>query len=738
MTIADRLSADELETRVQELIAEMEKSNRAQEEHWILRYNQILEGINQILNNSMQAKTEEELGQTCLSVALKVTGSQIGFINLVDVDGLLHEIAINDMGWEQCQMYDKIGHRRPMGNFVVRSLYGHVIDSGKSFFTNKPLSHPDSIGLPYGHPPVTSFLGVPLVSDGKTIGVIVVADREGGYSYEQQKDLEAIAPSVVQALQRRRSEEALCDSSENLRVHSEELNTSNEELRVQSDELHESEAKLKETLDNLEEKVKERTAELEEAYESLLENEIRLNEAQRIAHIGSWGRNLVTDELYWSDEMYRIFRVDPLRFGATFDAFLSYVHPDDRDDVVNAVKETTYGKPFDIEYRIIPGDGEERIVYMQGEAIFDEKNTPIRLRGAVQDITEHKKSEENIKILANIVESSNDAIGTISLDGIITSWNKGAELGYGYSTEEILGKPISILAQSHLMDETKRLSELVKQGQKIRNYETIRLRKDGKIIYISYSLSPVFDVHGKLTATSFISRDITKRKEAEEALAKIESARKKEIHHRIKNNLQVISSLLDLQAEKFKNRECIKDLEVLEAFRESQDRVISMAFIHEELYKGGGFDTLNFSSYIEELVENLFMTYRLGNVDISLDLNLGKNIFFDMDTAVPLGMIVNELVSNSFKHAFISRDKGEIQIILHREEGSDTFILIVADNGVGIPKDLNIEEVDSLGLHLVTTLVDQLDGELELNRNKGTEFTIRFTITEKNNPASAP
>ena len=242
MTIADRLSADELETRVQELIAEMEKSNRAQEEHWILRYNQILEGINQILNNSMQAKTEEELGEMCLSVALKVTGSQIGFINLVDVDGLLHEIAINDMGWEQCRMYDKIGHRRPMGNFVVRSLYGHVIDSGKSFFTNKPLSHPDSIGLPYGHPPVTSFLGVPLVSDGKTIGVIVVADREGGYSYEQQKDLEAIAPSVVQALQRRRSEEALCDSSEDLRVHSEELNTSNEELRVQSDELRESEA----------------------------------------------------------------------------------------------------------------------------------------------------------------------------------------------------------------------------------------------------------------------------------------------------------------------------------------------------------------------------------------------------------------------------------------------------------------------------------------------------------------
>ena len=112
---------------------------------------------------------------------------------------------------------------------------------------------------------------------------------------------------------------------------------------------------------------------------------------------------------------------------------------------------------------------------------------------------------------------------------------------------------------SHLHEETKKLTEMVKQGEKIHQYETLRLRKDGKIIYVSITLSPVFDTSGKLTAISFISRDITKRKEAEEALAKIEIARKKEIHHRIKNNLQVISSLLDLQAEKFKNRECFND-----------------------------------------------------------------------------------------------------------------------------------------------------------------------------------
>ena len=120
--------------------------------------------------------------------------------------------------------------------------------------------------------------------------------------------------------------------------------------------------------------------------------------------------------------------------------------------------------------------------------------------------------------------------------------------------------------------------------------------------------------------------------------------------------------MLDLQAEKFKHRENITNSEVLEAFRESQSRVISMALIHEELHKNGENDTLDFPSYIEELAENLFHTYRLGNERISLDMDIEEDIFFGMDTSVPLGIIINELVSNSLKHAFSDRDKGEIRI----------------------------------------------------------------------------
>jgi PAS domain S-box-containing protein len=503
-----------------------------------------------------------------------------------------------------------------------------------------------------------------------------------------------------------------------------------------------AEEALKKAHETLEEKVKERTVELEKAYNSLKESEKGLAEAQKMAHIGNWEWDIATDKAYWSEEMYRIFGRDPQKLAPSYKEYLSYIHPDDLEKYLNATNNTRKISSSGVDFRIILASGEERTLHIKSEFIFNDENIPIRVKGIVQDITESKKAEGKIRYLANIVESSLDAIGTISLDGIITSWNKGAERIYGYSEEEILGKHVSILSSPHLATETMRLIKLIKKGEIYHQYETLRLGKDGKKIYVSIIYSPIFDNNGKLTAISVIGRDITERKIAEETLANIESARKKEIHHRIKNNLQVISSLLELQAEKFSNKEWIKNSEVLEAFKESQDRVVSMALIHEELYKGGDADTINFSQYINELAESLLQTYRIGNRIINLKLNLQENVFFGIDTAIPMGIIVNELVSNSLKYAFLGRNNGEIRINLYREENreyrtegkkSTTFTLSISDNGVGIPKNLDIENLDSLGLQLVTSLVDQLDGELELKRNKGTEFTIKFTVTDDNN-----
>jgi PAS domain S-box-containing protein len=354
----------------------------------------------------------------------------------------------------------------------------------------------------------------------------------------------------------------------------------------------------------------------------LKESEKGLAEAQKMAHIGNWVWDIATDKAYWSDELYRIFRRDSQEAAPSYNEYLNYVHPDDRDYVGSAFAETLNGKPYDIEHRIILTNGEERTVHVQAEVVFDDENIPIRTKGIVQDLTERQKTEEEIQTLAKAVESSNDAIATGSLDGIIKSWNKGAEQTYGYKAEEILGKDASILEPENLKGDIKHFNEKIKRGEKVQNYETLRLKKDGTLINVSVTLSPIFDASGRMISFSVISRDITERKEAEEA-------RRKEIHHRIKNNLQVISSLLDLQAEKF------SDENVREAFRESQNRVISMSLIHEELYEGKETDTLNFSEYIQKLAENLFQTYKTNSKNIHLHIDLEENAFFNMDTAIP-------------------------------------------------------------------------------------------------------
>jgi PAS domain S-box-containing protein len=400
------------------------------------------------------------------------------------------------------------------------------------------------------------------------------------------------------------------------------------------------------------------------------------------------------------------------------------------------------------ELELIRKDGSSLWLLINAKSLFDKDGKFIGSISMLTDITELKKLIDQTRQRAEEITKIMDVapvaifIGHDPHSQRITGNRAANELFKTEVRENISANIISVGRFFHkgreLTTDELPLQQASLKNIDVHNVEFDALLPNGKRQSLLGSASPLHDADGHVRGSVGAFIDITERKEAEEALKYIEIIRKKEIHHRIKNNLQVISSLLDLQAEKFRNRECIKDSEILEAFRESQDRVISMALIHEELYKGGGIDTLNFSSYVKELTDNLILTYRL-EADVSLNFELEENLFFDMDTAIPLGIIINELVSNSLKHAFIGRDKAEIRIKLHREEGSNTnLILTVSDNGIGIPKNLNIEELDSLGLQLVTTLVDQLDGELELKRGNGTEFIIRFIVTEKNNQAPAP
>ncbi|MFB3917658.1 MAG: sensor histidine kinase [Terriglobales bacterium] len=174
--------------------------------------NRTLDAISTIFKEALKCETDEELGRACLRVAEEITGSRIGFIGEIGADGLLHDVAISEPGWAACAMYTRTGHRRPPSSFKVHGLYGRILQDGKSLLTNSPMEHPDSIGTPPGHPRLTAFLGVPLIDGGRTIGIVAVANREGGYRQEELESLSALAPAIVEALQRKRTEQALVRS----------------------------------------------------------------------------------------------------------------------------------------------------------------------------------------------------------------------------------------------------------------------------------------------------------------------------------------------------------------------------------------------------------------------------------------------------------------------------------------------------------------------------------------------
>jgi two-component sensor histidine kinase len=192
----------------------------------------------------------------------------------------------------------------------------------------------------------------------------------------------------------------------------------------------------------------------------------------------------------------------------------------------------------------------------------------------------------------------------------------------------------------------------------------------------------------------------------------------KEIYHRVKNNLQIIISLLNLQSYK------TRDLNVIEILTDSQNRIRSMALIHDRLYKSKDLSGINSREYIQDLTTNLFHSYGVHSDRIKLKVDI-DDIIMNLDTANPCGLIVTELVSNSLKHAFPEGNKGELTIKF-KSDNYKNFTLIVKDNGIGFPKDIDFRKTNTLGLQLVTGLVGQLNGTIDLDRSSGTEFKITF------------
>jgi PAS domain S-box-containing protein len=232
-------------------------------------------------------------------------------------------------------------------------------------------------------------------------------------------------------------------------------------------------------------------------------------------------------------------------------------------------------------------------------------------------------------------------------------------------------------------------------------------------------LNPVY-LHGKLQELSCLVYDNTERKEIDRKIRdslKEKEVLLQEVYHRVKNNLQVISSILNLQSS------YVNDPKTLEILRESQQRIKSMSFIHETIYRTADFSRLEFMDYIKTIASNLIQSYRTATTRVDFIPEM-QSVGLNLDQAIPCGLIINELVSNALKYAFKGRKKGSLTVVL-REENEDV-ILAVKDDGVGLPKDFAFEKNNSLGIQLVYALLEQLDAHMKVDQTNGTEFFIRF------------
>jgi PAS domain S-box-containing protein len=341
---------------------------------------------------------------------------------------------------------------------------------------------------------------------------------------------------------------------------------------------------------------------------------------------------------------------------------------------------------------------------------------------AVVDISARRRLEERFRL---VVEAAPSAMVMINAFGRIEMVNAQAEAVFGYARHEMLGRKVEMLVPDRFGAHHPDLRSSFFADPKARpmgaGRDLFGLRKDGSEFPVEIGLNPIETEEGPMVLSAIV--DISDRKQKEE---RIQLALKEkdvllgEVHHRVKNNLQIVHSLLDLQSSR------ITDRTALDMLRDSQNRIRSMGLIHQTLYQSKDFAKVDFSRFLDSLVPTLVGSYGVNPDRIALSVK-AEQVLFPINAAIPCGLIVNELISNALKHAFPGDRRGEIRVRLFSEPDGATA-LSVADDGIGIPDGVNLGKTSTLGLQLVSLLADQLGGKIAMRRSDPTEFVLSFAI----------
>lgn len=468
-----------------------------------------LAGINQILLASLRCESETEFGMACLHLAEQITQSRYGFIGTINKAGL-EDLAVSSQGWDERTLHDSRGHHIPHGSTGAHGIYGRVLADGKGLFTNDPAQHPDGIELPATHPPVTSFLGVPLLRDGRVIGILAVANRDGGYNQTHQDTLEALTPPMVEAIMRLRAEAELRDSQE------------------------------------------------------------RLNLALNSSKMATFEWDIRNNKRYWSDTLHALLGTNPATFTGAAEEFFQVIHPDDRSAVETALALAIQTSPYQVEYRVVWSDGSIHHISARGKVQYDKSNQAVRLTGICWDNSERKHQEQSMrdarKAALNLMQDAitareqaerahaalreseaGERARRAELETLMDALPVAVIFAHDAACQRLTGNRAAIklfhmahrrlpvpghsaeqAATYEIWSEGRRLEphewplqRAVATGQAVTDVETEVLFSDGGKAQLLGSALPLFDESGKVRGSIAAFMDITARKREEQELRRV-------------------------------------------------------------------------------------------------------------------------------------------------------------------------------------------------------------------------
>ncbi len=375
----------------------------------------------------------------------------------------------------------------------------------------------------------------------------------------------------------------------------------------------------------------------------------------------------------------------------------------------------------DVETRWRTRDGEVKEILATSSQLATD-GAASRVFVVVRDISKRKAAERELAVQSSrwfeLFADSPEGIVLLAPNFTVITANSEFCRMFGYTAEQLIGvRSIDLIIPPDRQEEMQAALERLQRGETVRIEHTVRRTRDGRLLPVSIVSKPIH-VDGDSIGYYGIYRDITERVTAEQEIRRSLQEKEvllKEIHHRVKNNLNIIISLLSLQQAAHAEPALQEPLELAKA------RVHSMAMIHELLYRARSLAQVPFRQYIEDLVHHLGSAYGVigRNVEVRLDV---EDVSFDINTAVPAGLLVNEIIVNSIKHAFPDGRGGEIAVELHERE--DGYLLQIGDNGVGPPPGFKMESARSVGMELIRGLSAQLGAQLSWDFQNGTEYRL--------------